>query len=502
MSSSGRPESGDSHVTVETPSPNRAARRANERRSRKVAAVGSGVALAAGTLGALAAVAPPAGADTILVTTTDDSVPGSLRDALANANDGDVIDLTGLSGTITLTGGQLDIEDAVTIMGPGPSTLSINGNGASRVFSMYDDLADGQTVTITGLTITNGNDAEGGGIFFNCAGNFAANLVIDNVAVTNNTVNGLGGGLYFDRCAPDGGGNFTITNSVISGNRSTDSGAGGLWFDEGGTLSITNTTISGNTTESDGGGGITFDDGASLVIVDSTIADNDAAASGGGLYLFDPTASVLIANSTFSGNHANNGYGGGIATYADLPVMLLQTTISGNTASGGGDGLYMGGYIQAPAAAGNGRQEERVQAAAVNSTVVATGTLIAGNADGTDDIATDSSSSLQTDHSVLGAVDPDIQVDDQGGNQFGVVDPGLEPLASNGGPTQTMALTATSVALNTGPETVPTFPDNEFDQRGPGFPRVALGRVDVGAYELQEPEQAPEIIEVTPRLAG
>src|SRR5215472_6816953 len=77
-------------------------------------------------------------ASIILVTNTNDSGPGSLRQALADANDGDTIDATGVSGTILLTSGELQIfTPNVTIKGPGAETLAVYGNGSSRVFENF-----------------------------------------------------------------------------------------------------------------------------------------------------------------------------------------------------------------------------------------------------------------------------------------------------------------------------------------------------------------------------
>src|SRR5262249_19015780 len=70
----------------------------------------------------------------IVVTNTTDTGPGSLRDALAAANDGDTIDATGVSGTILLTSGELQINHNVTINGPGAANLAVNGNATFRVF--------------------------------------------------------------------------------------------------------------------------------------------------------------------------------------------------------------------------------------------------------------------------------------------------------------------------------------------------------------------------------
>ena len=63
------------------------------------------------------ALAIPANAATIIVNNTNDSGPGSLRQALVDANDGDTIDATGISGVITLTSGELLVDKSVTING-------------------------------------------------------------------------------------------------------------------------------------------------------------------------------------------------------------------------------------------------------------------------------------------------------------------------------------------------------------------------------------------------
>src|SRR6266446_3031124 len=83
-------------------------------------------------------------ATTITVTSTADSGAGSLRDALASASDGDTIDFS-VTGTITLTSGQLVVNNSLTISGPGAANLAVNGNAASRIFY----ISSGKTVTIS-----------------------------------------------------------------------------------------------------------------------------------------------------------------------------------------------------------------------------------------------------------------------------------------------------------------------------------------------------------------
>ena len=75
-------------------------------------------------------------AATITVTNTNDNGPGSLRQALRDAHDGDTINFA-VTGTLTLTSGGLPVNKSLTISGPGKDQLSIDGNQASLVFGIF-----------------------------------------------------------------------------------------------------------------------------------------------------------------------------------------------------------------------------------------------------------------------------------------------------------------------------------------------------------------------------
>src|SRR5215470_11137798 len=119
-----------------------------------------------------------------VVTNNGDSGAGSLRQAIMDACDGDTItfDLTNFTGPITLTAADptdatsgLVIGKNLTITGPGANLLTVERSSASGTpqFRMFT-INVGVTVTISGLTVTNGHPpdgldagagAEGGGIF-------------------------------------------------------------------------------------------------------------------------------------------------------------------------------------------------------------------------------------------------------------------------------------------------------------------------------------------------
>ena len=171
----------------------------------------------------------------VLTSTADDGSPGTLRAALTAAVDGDTIDATGISGTIALTGGQLPVIAGVTITGPGASTLTIDGGGTDRIFT----IAAGHTVSISGLTLTDGgNVADGGAILSD------GSLTLDHISITGNTATAAGAGVYED------GGSITITASTIAGNSITaveNAAGGGVFAASGTVLTISASTLNNNT---------------------------------------------------------------------------------------------------------------------------------------------------------------------------------------------------------------------------------------------------------------
>jgi hypothetical protein len=184
-----------------------------------------GIAVLAISLLLLCLVADRAGATIIPVTNTNDSGTGSLRQALAIANNGDTIDATGISGIILLTTGQLVVDKSVTITGAGAEVLAIDGNATSSVFH----ITAGE-VTISALTIRNGQGEFGGGVLND------GTLTIVDSTVTGNTA-GFGGGTF-------NAGTLNIVDCTFSGNNTTE--GGGVYSSSGTTLTITNSTFSGN----------------------------------------------------------------------------------------------------------------------------------------------------------------------------------------------------------------------------------------------------------------
>src|SRR3954447_21671438 len=160
-------------------------------------------------------------ADTITVTNTNDSGPGSLRQALADANDGDTIDFA-VTGTINLTSGELVIGKNITITGPGSNLVTVRplSQGSFRVFNVMPS----HSITIQGITISFGyaEYAQGAGIFLD----EHVTATIADCLLTNNYTGDIGGAIFIDGYG--GGAILTVLNSTITGNTAGTFAHGGM----------------------------------------------------------------------------------------------------------------------------------------------------------------------------------------------------------------------------------------------------------------------------------
>jgi hypothetical protein len=275
---------------------------------------------------------------TLIVTSPTDDGLGSLRAAVAAAQSGDQIVFgPSMEGqTITLTSGELAITKDLDIEGLGANLLAVNANHASRVF----DISGGATVTIAGLTITDGLAAggpgSGGGIE-----NIGSQLTIANDAFSNNeargtTGNGNGRGGAIDNTA---GATLTVRHCLFLQNQATASNAAlaGAIYTGNATATVVDTTFIGN--QSIGGSG----------------GNGSGFSRGGGIY--NTQGFLTVVNGTFVGNQAiagsdNTGgevtgsaIGGGIANTDAAIASIAGSSFTDNQAIGGSNNTGTGGIF-------------------------------------------------------------------------------------------------------------------------------------------------------------
>jgi uncharacterized repeat protein (TIGR01451 family) len=329
----------------------------------------------AGVVAAIAlAFASNAHAAAINVTTTGDPGPAgttSLRQAIAAAADGGTVSVR--SGHYTLALGQITVAKAISIVGAGAATTIIDANHSSRVFNV----TSAGTVTISGVTITNGtvaigstSAAGGGGVLASGAGT----LTLAGDVLSGNTVTGGGGGASNQGGggAYDNGGGMTISGSQVTGNGVTLNGSsgnngGGAIYNNGSAVTIAGSALQNNfvtlgptgTTSNDGGGAV-FDNGGGMTISRSQLTGNSASVSGGttnnggGAY-YENGSGLTLSSSSVTGNRLSlvggttNDGGGGIYNNGG-PLGITTSTVASNTATltgtagfNGGGGIYNNG---------------------------------------------------------------------------------------------------------------------------------------------------------------
>ncbi len=114
----------------------------------------------------LCAMATQTGAATITVTNTNDSGPGSLRQAILNASSGDTINFAPSVTTVTLTSGELVIDKNLTITGPGANRLTVTAEYHDFVyFRIFNISSSTVTVSMSGTRSQMASLAALAGVF-------------------------------------------------------------------------------------------------------------------------------------------------------------------------------------------------------------------------------------------------------------------------------------------------------------------------------------------------
>jgi hypothetical protein len=189
--------------------------------------------------------------------TIADGDPGSLRDAVDNADAGDVIILQA-GATYELT----SCDNSPLQVG---AELTIQGNGATIEQTCPGDgviLLRSSPLVLEQVTLTGGDTDEGGGVLM--VGEGPALTLIEST-ITGNTACDQGGGIFNDTV-----GNVTLIRSTIAGNSADQDAA--IDMDNGGELVVINSTITNNTSNEDGA--VSLENGADGTILYATIARN------------------------------------------------------------------------------------------------------------------------------------------------------------------------------------------------------------------------------------
>ena len=213
---------------------------------------------------------------------------------------------------------------------------TIDAKNLGRIFKI-NNWCD---VTLTNVTLTNGNATVGGAIynfgnldlvhvnFVNNTAkyggaimNYAYGLVLDDSTFTNNTAK-IGGAIYNSADC------FVVGNSTFANNTATSNG--GVIFNYGIGFVVGNSTFVNNSA-ADGAGAI-LNGGRGFVVGNSTFANNTATSKGGAIYNYG--IGFVVGNSTFANNTAEDA--GAVYNEGDNSVVGNSTFVNNTATSIGG----------------------------------------------------------------------------------------------------------------------------------------------------------------------
>ncbi len=266
--------------------------------------------------------------------------------------------------------GDHDISDSVVISGAGAASTVIDGGnppgGASAEIRGLDRLFEvvgGASVTLSGLTLSDGYAAEFGGAIMNSS---SATVAVVGSVVRGSAAGKTGGGIenhadgtiivqgstLTQNYAVEGGsalnnnltGSVELTDSIVSGNSAAVVGldeslrgagaiANNAEHDEVGTISVVDSEISDNRAGGGRSGAGIWNKGLGrITVAGTTFSKNQADGDGGAIY--SGPGEVSVVNSTFSENAATGG--GAISSGGSLTVLESQFTKNAAEDWGGG----------------------------------------------------------------------------------------------------------------------------------------------------------------------
>jgi predicted outer membrane repeat protein len=285
----------------------------------------------------------------LTVTNLNDSGAGSLRAQIAAAAAGDsIIFAGGLTGTITLSSGELAINKNLSIFGPGATSVTVSGNNAQRVFHTLS----GTNVSISGLTIANGTVSD-----FGAGVESEGSLTLSSCTVTGNSAAMGGGGVYFV-VNNTGTASLTVSGDTFTSN-TTGGNGGGLFSnvtDRSGRVSVSvfSSTFSNNSASGSGGAvdsslALSLTANASFLGQALTMSSNQAGAGGGGFAGTVRAGDISRATETLFTITAQDSFaqnGGGFfssitaANAGRVTAALSGITLLRDTATASGGGLF------------------------------------------------------------------------------------------------------------------------------------------------------------------